>query len=190
MATTLPPDVPPPYPFRVAGPPDSPEPRSPQATALRWVEAIMDDGDLAAAWPLTDPVLRLVLAQDWVWMHRHQPMIGHGVDWDVMARGLAACPPGHPLWDRFAAELIERWQHIWMGFSARTWAPWDQPEVLDLDVEVVTFLESHGEPVRFEPGRSAFARRFALRHSPEGWLVASVNGDQMFVPGWPPSLEV
>ena len=175
----------------MAGAGNEPDPGSPQAAAGRWVEAVMDDGDLAAAWPITDPVLRLVLAQDWVWTHRHRPMIGHGVDWDVMARGLAACPSEHPLWDRFAGELVERWHHIWKGFSARTWAAWHEPEVVDLDVEVVTFLESPGgEPVRFEPGRSAFARRFAMRHTTDGWLVASVNGDQMFVPGWPPSLEV
>ncbi len=172
------------------GPPD-PDPDSPQAAALRWVKAVMDDGDLRAAWPLTDAVLRLVLAQDWVWTHRHQPLIGRGVDWDVIARGLAACPSEHPLWGRFADELVERWHHIWKGFSARTWAPWDQPEVVDLDVEMVTFLEAtDGRRVRFEPGRSAFARRFALRHTPDGWKLASVNGDQMFVPGWPPSLEV
>jgi len=58
-------------------------------------------------------------------------------------------------------------------------------------LEMVTFLESDGTaPVRFEPGRSALARRFAMRHTTEGWLVAGVNGDQLFLPGWPPSLEV
>jgi hypothetical protein len=155
------------------------------------VEAIMDRGDLIAAWPLTDPTLRLVLAQDWVWTHRHHPTIGHDRSWDELARGLAALPPATELWSAFAEELTGRWQKTWSGLSAGTWAAWDQPEVVGLDLEMVTFMERDGDgPVRFEPGRSAFARRFAMRHTDQGWQVAGVNGDQLFVPGWPPSLEV
>ena len=87
--------------------------------------------------------------------------------------------------------MISRWHTIWKGFSARTWRLATEPEVIGLDLEMVTFLESEDEyRVRFEPGRSAFARRFAMRHTDQGWMLASVNGDQMFVPGWPPSLEV
>jgi len=165
-------------------------PETPQAAATRWVQAVMDDGDLAAAWPLTDPTLRLVLAQDWVWTHRHHPMIGHDRSWDEVARGLAAVPADHALWPSFSRELLSQWRTAWKDFSARTWAAWAQPEVAGLDLEIVTFLESDGTPVRFEPGRSALARRFAMRHTAEGWQVASVSGDQMFAPGWPPSLEV
>jgi hypothetical protein len=164
---------------------------TPQEVAMAWVRAVMDDADLEAAWPLTDPTLRLVLAQDWVWTYRHHSMIGHNRDWEALAQGLAACPPDHPLWERFAEELLSRWQHIWKGFNATTWRAWDEPEVIALDLEMVTFLESDGgEPVRFEPGRSAFARRFAMRHTDDGWKLASINGDQMFLPGWPPSLGV
>ena len=172
--------------------PEEPGPaETAQQAATRWVKAVMDDGDLKAAWPLTDPVLRLVLAQDWVWMHRHHTMIGHDRSWDDVARGLAAVPPDHELWEIFAAELVDRWRTIWAGFTTGTWLPWEQPEVVGVDLEMVTFLESEdGEPVRFEPGRSSLARRFALRHTEEGWRVAGVSGDQMFVPGWPPSLEV
>lgn len=166
-------------------------PETAQEAAARWVKAVMDDGDMLAAWPLTDPVLRLVLAQDWVWTNRHHPKIGFDTSWDEVARGLAAVPPAHELWDAFADELVLRWRKTWSGFSARTWRAWDEPEVIGLDLEMVTFLESpDGGPVRFQPGRSALARRFAMRHADEGWQLASVSGDQMFVPGWPPSLEV
>ena len=162
-----------------------------QQAATRWVRAVMDEGDLEAAWPLTDPVLRLVLAQDWVWMHRHHPMIGHDKSWDEVARGLAAVPPHHELWEVFAGELVSRWRTIWAGFTTESWLAWDQPEVVGVDLEMVTFLESQeGRPVRFQPGRSSMARRFALRHTEDGWRVAGVSGDQMFLPGWPPSLKV
>lgn len=166
-------------------------PGTAQEAATRWVQAVMDDADLLAAWPLTDPVLRLVLAQDWVWTNRHHPKIGFDASWDELARALAAVPPASELWDAFAGELVARWRKTWNDLSARTWKPWDQPEVVGLDLEMVTFLESDGgEPVSFQPGRSALARRFAMRHSDDGWQLASVNGDLMFVPGWPPSLEV
>ena len=150
----------------------------------------MDNGDAGAAWPWTDPVLRLVLAQDWVWAHRHRPAIGHGSDWDEVAGGLAAGPAGHRLWSVFAKDLVERWHATWKGFSASSWEVSDDPEVLDLDVEIVTFIERHDERAGQSPSRAGFVRRFAMRYGEEGWKVASVNGEQFFVPGWPPSLQV
>jgi len=152
--------------------------------AAVWVEAVMDRGDLRSAWPLTDETLRLVLTQDWIWAHRHHPWVGHGADWDGLAHALADAAPDHALWDRFAGEMLELWQKIWVGFNTRTWKARDDPEVLDLDLEIVTFSDlSDGG------GRDCFARRFALRHGDDGWKVASINGEQLFVPGWPPSLE-
>jgi hypothetical protein len=154
------------------------EPGTPQAAAVAWAEAVIGDRDLRTIWPATDPTLRLVLAQDWVWNHRHDPAIGHDRDWDAIARGLAACPPDEPLWDRFAADVLGTWQQTWRGFEPSAWDVKPQPEIIDLDLELVTFVERE----------TALARRFAMRHTHEGWLVASINGDQLFEPGWPPRL--
>ena len=151
---------------------------------MAWVEAVMDRGDLSGAWDLTDPTLRLVLAQDWVWNHRHEL----GDDWDEIARGLAASPSEHPLWDRFAADTVVMWQQIWKGFSAHTWSVSDQPEVLGLDLEMVTFVDDAGESAPASR-RNALARRFAMIHTESRWLVASINGDQLFRPGWPPTAD-
>lgn len=156
----------------------------------------MDRGELGAAWPATDPELRLVLAQDWVWNHRHDPAIGHDADWDAIARGLAAVPPDDPLWHRFSNDVVTTWKRTWKGFSPETWGVWDQPEVLDMDLEMVTFVErdssvhpAQGVEQPLHPGNSTFTRRFAMRHAGGEWLVASVNGDQLFEPGWPPRLR-
>ncbi len=162
------------------------ESESPQAAAVRWVEAVMGRGDLAEAWPGTDPVLRLVLAQEWVWSRRHDPAIGHEADWDEIANGLARGPGGHALWDRFAGDLISMWRQSWSGFDPATWDVRAEPEVLDLDLEMVTFAERG--PVSEHPAGAAFARRFAMRHTGKGWLVAGINGDQLFRPGWPPRI--
>ncbi|MGH9224422.1 MAG: hypothetical protein ACRD2W_11735 [Acidimicrobiales bacterium] len=155
---------------------DAAEPESPQAAAAAWVDNVLGRRDLAAAWPATDPQLRLVLAQDWVWNHRHDPAIGHDQDWDEIANGLAAGPGAHPLWGRFAAELLGTWERTWRGFGTDAWTVKDEPEVLDLDLELVTFVEAE----------TALTRRFVLRHTENRWLVASVSGDQLFEPGWPP----
>jgi hypothetical protein len=155
---------------------DAAPPESPQAAATAWVEHVLARRDLAAAWPATDPQLRLVLAQDWVWNHRHDPSIGHNSDWDEIATGLVDGPGAHPLWDRFAADLLATWEQTWRGFASDAWTVRDVPEVLDLDLEIVTFVEKD----------TALARRFVLRHSGGRWLVLSVSGDQLFEPGWPP----
>lgn len=146
----------------------------------------MDRGDLGRAWEATDPTLRLVLAQDWVWNHRHDPAIGHQADWDEIAAGLAAGRGEHALWERFCSDLLAMWQRSWRGFSAETWTVRPDPEVLDLDLEMVTFVEQG--PAADHPAGPAFARRFAMRHSPDGWRVAGINGDQIFEPGWPPHM--
>jgi hypothetical protein len=149
---------------------------TPQAAALAWVVTVLDRHDLAGAWSRTDPVLRLVLAQDWVWNHRHDPAVGHDADWDAIARGLAAEPPDHPYWPRFADELLSTWQRTWKGFGGSGWDVLETPEVLDLDLEMVTFVNNE----------EGIARRFAMRHTTDGWLVAGVNGESLFEPGWPP----
>ena len=165
-----------------------PLPPSAQEVAATWVELVMDRGNLDEAWPLTDPTLRLVLVQDWIWAHRHHSFVGQGPEWDDLAHSLAAARPQPALWPRFRAELLELWHKIWKGFSALTWQAFDDPEVVGLDLETVTFVEldASGVPAR----RTTVPRRFALRHCDTGWQVASINGDQMFLPGWPPSLEV
>jgi hypothetical protein len=165
--------------------PAEPEPGTPQAAARDWVAAVMDRGDPAATWAVTDPTLRLVLAQDWVWNHRHDPAIGHHADWDEIAAGLADQTGDHSFWDRFATELVGTWRRSWKGFGAETWTVLPEPEVLDLDLEMVTFVEPG--PTAEHPAGPAFARRFVMRHTGEGWLVAGLNGD-LFEPGWPPRM--
>jgi hypothetical protein len=143
----------------------------------------MDRADLAAAWPLTHPTLRLVLSQHWIWSHRDEGIVDGGEEaWDRLAEALAADPSEHPLWTRFASDRIRRWREFWPGFSTRAWTVREDPEPLGVDLEVVTFVETGGPPLP--------ARRFAMRDTPEGWLVAGLDGSALFRPGWPPARVV
>jgi hypothetical protein len=166
----------------------APAPGSPQASALAWLEAAMDRRDLAAAWAITDPTLRLVLAQEWMWRRGSEQLLSDGEERDAVAAALAASSE-HALWDRFAAEVTGEWQRAWKGFSARTWRAWNQPEVVSLDLEMVTLVETGGAEVAGDPRRASFTRRFLVRHTADGWLVAGLTGEHVFRPGWPPAPE-
>ncbi|MGQ0744178.1 MAG: hypothetical protein ACT4OS_07575 [Acidimicrobiales bacterium] len=157
-----------------------------QEVARLWVKAVMDDGSLDQAWPLTDPEFRLVLAQDWIWSHRSGPnQVGPEQERDTVATSLADVGHDSGYWDVFAKEIVHRWQTIWRGLSVLTWMTIDGDEILGVDTEVVSFVEADSPGAR--PGPGAFARRFALRHGEAGWLVVGVDGDQLYRPGWPPT---
>lgn len=163
-----------------------PDPSGPQSAAMAWVEAVMDLADLGRAWPLTDPTLRLVLVQDWIWAHRRDPVVAVD-DPDGLASLLARNPPEHFLWDRFARDQIGEWHAVWRGFGSRTWRAREGPEVVDLDLEMVTLVEAGPTPGAAAP---PLVRRFLLRHTDAGWLVGGLSGHRVFRPGWPPSPEI
>lgn len=159
---------------------------TPQSVALAWVRAVMDQGDLGHAWPTTDPTLRLVLVQEWLWALRREVGLD-AENREALAAALADPSPAHPLWSRFAAERVAGWHEVWRGFSTRTWRVTTDLEIVDLDTEMVTFVgpPDHGAPR--SSTASALTRRFLLRHDAGGWLVSGLTGHQLFRPGWPPS---
>ena len=158
------------------------------ATAVDWVEAVMDRKDLRAAWPLMERDLRLVLAQHWILSHAElgSEFIGPQAGWDMLAQGLAADPSNHPLWDRFAKERLSRWGEYWGKFSARTWKV-RETEMLRPEAVIVTFAEPRLPALETKPGPPAVFRRLALRRRGDTWLVAGLDGRNVFRPGWPPS---
>ncbi|HVE45411.1 MAG TPA: hypothetical protein VNA57_01505 [Acidimicrobiales bacterium] len=157
------------------------------AVAVAWVDAVMDRKDLRAAWPLMERDLRLVLAQHWVLSHAEigSELIGPQPGWDMLAQGLAADPSSHPLWDRFAKERLLRWREYWGKFSTRTWKV-RRTESPVPDVAIVTFAEPRLPALETKPGPPEVFRRLALRRSGGTWLVAGLDGRNIFRPGWPP----
>lgn len=161
-------------------------PPVPREVAVSWVRAVMDERDLRAAWRLTEPDLRLVLVQHWVLSHHEEPeLVGPFEQWDELAAGLAAEPSTSERWDRFAGERLKRWRRHWPGFSARTWDLRDEREAPRPGLEVVTFIEP-GRKLQLTPGGPVTYRRLALRRHGDAWLVAGVDGTNLFRPGWPP----
>ncbi len=159
---------------------------SPEAAARAWVESAIDQRDLRRAWALTDATLRLVLAQHWILSRSDDPETA-AEDRDALAAALAASPSQHPLWDRFASERLRRWRQHWGAFSLQTWDLAEERQQLAPGIEVVTFMEKHRLLDWAKPGPPPVTRRFALRITPEGWMVAGLDGSALFNPGWPPT---
>lgn len=158
-----------------------------QEVVLEWVRAVMEARDLRRAWELTDPDLRLVLAQHWIWAHQGEELVGGRDGWDEIAGALAASPSEHPLWDRFARERLRRWRESWSGLSTLTWELHDsEPEVLGDDVVVVALVPRSQKWRDLRPGPPPAFRRFAVRERPDGWRMAGLDGAALYRPGWPP----
>jgi hypothetical protein len=158
-----------------------------EGVVVAWVEAVMDRRDLRQGWPLMERDLRLVLAQHWVLSHAEagSDLIGPQAGWDILAQGLAAEPSTHPLWDRFAKERLLRWREYWGKFSARTWKVRDTERV-GADLEIVTFAEPRLPGLETKSAPPPVFRRLAVRRSGGTWLVAGLDGRNIFRPGWPP----
>lgn len=157
----------------------------PDAVARAWVEATMENADLRRAWELTDPDLRLVLCQHWIMSNHEDPEVG-AEDSDALAGALAASPSQHCLWDRFASQRLRRWRQHWGNFSTKTWGIHDERQEVAPGIEVVTFMEKHRLLDWAKPGSPPVTRRFALRSTAGGWLIAGLDGSALFRPGWPP----
>jgi hypothetical protein len=158
----------------------------PEEVATAWVQAAMERNDLAAAWALTDPKLRLVLAQHWI-MSRQDNAQVTAEDPDALAEDLARSPSPHPLWDRFASERLRRWRQHWGAFNTQAWGISEERQQVAPGVEVLTFMEKHRLLAWAKPGSPPVMRRFAMRSTPDGWMVAGLDGSALFEPGWPPT---
>ena len=160
--------------------------KGPEDVARAWVEAVMDRGDLGAAWPITDQALRLVLAQHWI-LSRQDDAEVSAEDRDSLAEALAAYPPTHPFWQSFASQRLWRWREFWGTFRTGKWDVAGERQPVATRVEVVTFMEKHRLLGWAKPGPPPAARRFAVRSTPQGWVVAGLDGSALFRPGWPPT---
>lgn len=151
----------------------------------QWLIRVFDEGDLAAAWPITDEPLRRSLVQSWIILEADRRDVG-AVDRDKLAQVLSAVnQPAHPLWTEFAAWRVIRWRNVLPRYVTRgdlrgivsgeyaTAPDIEQVWIAHVDAEVV-------EGVAIE------AQRLLVRRLEDDWRVAGIGG-VLPIPGWPPS---
>ena len=171
--------------------PTGPEPPPEQATFLgpggpavaaeRWAHLVLDDGDLAAAWPLTDRPLRLALAQAWI-LNGYTGPLRDGKD--ALAEALAD-GTSHPLWWQLAGWRIHQWRTTTLASLLPGFCLVTVPEMPAPDVALVRLAPAAGIDA-MESGRPFEVQTLTMRLVDQAWLVAGV-GRSLPVPGWPPS---
>lgn len=161
-------------------------PEGPVPVAQEWLRLVLDQGDVAAAWPLTDPNLRLALVQNLIWANQDNlgrpwsPDIG-----DEMAAALSQSSPTHPDWPAMQRGLLRILRGVWEGSPPpSTWGAM-RPRVVDPVHELLVFVPDIPEGQYVQPGGTVGGYPILMSSQDDGWLVA---GFQEFppTPGWPP----
>lgn len=161
-------------------------PDGPVAAALQWLDAIFHD-DLRAAWAKTEPNLRLVLAQAFLWANRTHPHTS-GYDLDEGAAALAGLSFDHDLWPSFEATQLREFHEAFDAFFSEPYGAASRPRPVGLDFEIVKFVRTESDEPEFVVGPTLVeAQVFLLRATSDGWLVAGQGVDAPPEPGWPPT---
>lgn len=157
--------------------------RAASEVVLEWLQAIFDDGDVAAAWRITDEPYRLARAQAWIMANADLPELLNE-DRDEVATALADSYPSHPLWDTFAGFIVIRLRNDLPDLASpafRRVIERDEGMSAGEELEYVAVTGEHSAD--FELGETVAVRLFVVRQAA---LVAGM-GQYLPEPGWPPT---
>jgi len=158
----------------------------PVKAAQAWVEAVQL-GRYDAAWAMTDPRLRLVRAQAWIWNNRKDADIA-ACNRDDLARALAEERPDHPLWGDFAATEVHQMTEVYGQFRPENWGASSRPSSAGPEFALVLFAHLSGDPLILSDRPPVFSLAFLMHAADPGWQLASFS-DDLPAPGWPPKLQ-
>jgi len=157
----------------------------PVKAAQAWVEAVQL-GRYDTAWAMTDPRLRLVRAQAWIWNNRKDADIA-ACNRDELARALAEERPNHQLWGDFAATELHQITGVYGTFRPENWGASSGPSAAGPDYALVLFAHLSGDPLIITDRPPVFSLAFLMHAADPGWRLASFSA-VLPVPGWPPKL--
>jgi hypothetical protein len=157
----------------------------PVKAAQVWIEAVQL-GRYDVAWTMTDPRLRLVRAQAWIWNNRKDADI-KADDRDELAAALAQDRPDHPLWGDFAATEVHQMGEVYGGFQPDAWGASRGASTVGPDYALVLFAHLSNEPLILTDQPHVFSLAFLMHAAERGWSLAGF-ADVLPEPGWPPKL--
>jgi hypothetical protein len=158
----------------------------PVKAAQAWIDAVQL-GRYDTAWAMTDPRLRLVRAQAWIWNNRKDADIA-GLNRDEVARALAEERPDHGLWGDFAATEVHQMRDVYGTFQPENWGATSGPGSPGPDYAMVLFAHLSGDPLILTDRPPVFSLAFLMHSTDRGWVLAGFS-DVLPTPGWPPKLE-
>jgi hypothetical protein len=155
-------------------------PAGPVAAARTWFALIRGKGDLAAAWPLTDPALRRSAVEGWLAANSSHPAL-EGQDGAALIDALNIDRPTHRLWERFADTQLREFATTWSNVDLRLWGWASKPRPYAPDYEIAVLFEGDGEPGVEDACLKGL--QLILHHvAGRGWLVAGFAGPMASVP--------
>jgi hypothetical protein len=155
--------------------------------AREWVRIACHERDFVGSLRITDPMLSLAGAQDWLWRNGSHPNVVR-FDRDEAARALADGDEKHPLWRPFVDTQFQRMDQVWSdGLNFDEYGVGSRPRPIAPDYELVVFIHNEGKVIRFDKPTPVLAHQFLMHRTDAGWLVAGFS-DRIPTPGWPPQL--
>ncbi len=115
-------------------------PEGPVQIARIWIEAVVRDKDLRAAWPITHPQFREELVEAWVNANtRHVALAGR--DLDDLRRALTSPAPEDPLWEGFEESTLGEFADYWSFLDLDSWGWMSDPRPHGPDSELVYLID-------------------------------------------------
>jgi hypothetical protein len=163
-------------------------PEGPVRAASQWLDLVLS-GRLPDAWQNTDPELRLVLAQAWLWANRERLNV-KAYDREEAASALAGLTFEHDLWPAYEETQVQEAREKW-GESTTRIGALRVARVSSRQTVSWCFSRLRGGEILTLDGPTLLDNVIPvlMRSMPEGWLVAGFS-DQRPQPGWPPSAPV
>lgn len=160
-------------------------PGGPIAAATEWLGAVYGESDLRAAWRLTDPDLRLLLAQAWLWANRERTILAGAESDDLKAEAAELAQVSSPssYWKMFSTTQLAEFHEQELDLDS--WGFASSPRLIAPDYELLLLAECGADGLLVEEPTQVLAHRYLMHHTSEGWLVAGF-GPAPVSPGWPP----
>lgn len=157
------------------------------STAWSFLERAVKDGDLHAAWPVVDPVLRLCLTQQWL-VDNEADLVVDGFNREEVAEAFVEDEPSHHLWPHFGRVHVRSLRQampspdVWgIGANTRLIAP-------DVELLYVHDTTDMTDGV-WQPDEVREVYSLLMRWDGGRWLVLNLGSEVDPHPGWPPTWD-
>lgn len=147
--------------------------------AWKFLETVVVDGDLHAAWGLVHETLRKELAQNWVNANQAQIQAAGYVE-SAVVNGLATNPPTHELWVHFQRVNVRSFREVLPDSS--NWGIGANTRMVGPDLEALYVHDKSQLPADgiWRVGEAAgYAYPLVFQRVDDQWLLAKIGQNDL-----------